>query len=151
MANRRLRTCKEVLEKLGKLTQRQMHALLQGLTSPGRRREHQLGNRRERLWSQGHPGVLGICIPTSCWVYIPDRIFYYRTSCCKMEAGIPTGIRLESARCTFKATEILGLLSQLLLIILSHCPCTVVIGTLSHFPKGRTLATCHWHCPLPAA
>lgn len=99
-----------------------------------RGRRTQLGNRGAQLWQPGssrnswHPHT---------HLYIPHGIFCYRTSRQKIEVGIPICFILSSARCTFKGTEIWGLLQQLLIILIHH-PSTFVVGTLSHFLKRGT-------------
>lgn len=128
-ATRDSRACR-ALEKLGELTQR---ANTSCFSKKGR--GTQLGNRGAQFWQ---PGSSRNAWHPHTHLYIPHGIFCYRTSCQKIEVGIPICIRLSSARCTFKGTEIWGLLQKLLLIILIHYPSTFVIGTLSHFLNRGT-------------
>lgn len=130
-AGRRLSACREVLEKLGELIQEQRHTLHQGFPSC---------NKAEGSfnWATEKKDLATRFIQESLAAHLMLAMcsmqgFLLQNSL-QGRGGHPC-IRLKSARCTFSATEMLGSLQQLLLMILFYYPSNLAMGTRSHFPQ----------------
>lgn len=58
--------CRQDLEKLGELTQKETHPLPQDLTSPSSGRKASIGQQEKSYGSQGHLGIQGIPLNAGC-------------------------------------------------------------------------------------